>query len=189
VYFDPWIAGVVMPTLIIIGLMVIPYIDTNPLGGGYYTWKQRKFSIGTFLFGFIVLWVSMIIIGTFIRGPGWQWYWPGQTWDHNRVIYAVNVDLDEWLNYHVLPKALWITSTWARALFGAIVVGAFYTVGGLIMHSYFKRTHPRDYKQMSFLQYNTMMFFWLTMLALPVKMAARLAFNIKYVMVTPWFNI
>jgi len=40
VYFDPWIAGVVMPTLIIIGLMVIPYIDTNPLGNGYYTWKQ-----------------------------------------------------------------------------------------------------------------------------------------------------
>src|SRR5207248_575781 len=38
VYFDPWIAGVVMPTLIIIGLMVIPYIDTNPLGCGYYTW-------------------------------------------------------------------------------------------------------------------------------------------------------
>ena len=76
VYFDPWIAGVVMPTLIIIGLMVIPYIDTNPLGSGYYTWKQRKFAIGTFLFGFIVLWVAMIIIGTFIRGPGWQWFWP-----------------------------------------------------------------------------------------------------------------
>ena len=37
VYFDPWIAGVVMPTLIIVGLMVIPYIDTNPLGSGYYT--------------------------------------------------------------------------------------------------------------------------------------------------------
>ena len=34
VYFDPWIAGVVMPTLIIVGLMVIPYIDTNPLGRG-----------------------------------------------------------------------------------------------------------------------------------------------------------
>ena len=49
VYFDPWIAGVVMPTLIIIGLMVIPYIDTNPLGAGYYTWKQRKFAIGVFL--------------------------------------------------------------------------------------------------------------------------------------------
>ena len=77
VYFDPWMAGVVMPTLIIIGLMVIPYIDTNPLGSGYYTFKQRKFAILTFIFGFLVLWVTMIIIGTFIRGPGWMWFWPG----------------------------------------------------------------------------------------------------------------
>jgi quinol-cytochrome oxidoreductase complex cytochrome b subunit len=38
VYFDPWMAGVVMPTLIIVGLIVIPYLDANPLGSGYYTW-------------------------------------------------------------------------------------------------------------------------------------------------------
>ena len=101
VYFDPWIAGVVMPTMIIIGLMVIPYIDTNPLGSGYYTWKQRKFSISTFLFGFVILWVAMIIIGTFIRGPGWQWFWPGQTWDHNRLIYEVNRDLAGYFRNHV----------------------------------------------------------------------------------------
>jgi len=64
VYFDPWIAGVVMPTLIIVGLMVIPYIDSNPLGNGYYTYKQRRFSIWTFLVGFIGLWILMIVIGT-----------------------------------------------------------------------------------------------------------------------------
>ena len=108
-YFDPWMAGVVMPSLIIVGLMVIPYIDTNPLGAGYYTWKQRKFAIGTFLFGFIILWVAMIIIGTFIRGPGWQWFWPGQTWDHNRLIYEVNRDL---------PDIFGITSNMAKAIFG-----------------------------------------------------------------------
>ncbi|HYL62018.1 MAG TPA: cytochrome C, partial [Candidatus Methylomirabilis sp.] len=123
VYFDPWIAGVVMPTLIIVGLMVIPYIDTNPLGAGYYTWKQRKFAIGVFLFGFIILWVSMIVIGTFIRGPGWQWFWPGQTWDHNRLIYEVNRDL---------PDLFGITSNWAKGIFGAVVVGGFFTVGGLL---------------------------------------------------------
>ena len=43
VYFDPWIAGVVMPTLIIIGLMVIPYVDTNPLGAGYYGSSMIQF--------------------------------------------------------------------------------------------------------------------------------------------------
>src|SRR5688500_18727709 len=37
VYFDPWIAGVILPTLIIIGLMVIPYVDINPNGNGYCT--------------------------------------------------------------------------------------------------------------------------------------------------------
>ncbi len=180
VYFDPWIAGVLMPGLIIVGLMVIPYIDTNPLGSGYYTWKQRRFAIGTFFFGFVVLWVSMIIIGTFIRGPGWQWYWPGQYWDHNRLVYAVNVDLPDWFN---------ITSTWGKVIFGAVVIGAYYVVGGILTHTLFKRKMPRDYKRMSFVQYNLMMFLLLTMIALPVKMLARLVLNIKYVLVTPWFNV
>jgi hypothetical protein len=180
VYFDPWIAGVVMPTLIIIGLMIIPYIDTNPLGSGYYTWKQRKFAIGTFLFGFIVLWVAMIIIGTFIRGPGWQWFWPGQTWDHNRLIYEVNRDL---------PDLFGITSNWIKGIFGLVVVGGFYAVGGLILHGFFRRNNPKDYKRMSLLQYSLMMFFVLTMFALPIKMMLRLLFHIKYVWITPWFNV
>ncbi|HSE49193.1 MAG TPA: hypothetical protein VLA96_08315 [Terriglobales bacterium] len=180
VYFDPWIAGVVMPTLIIIGLMAIPYIDTNPLGSGYYTIKQRKFAIGTFVFGFIVLWVSMIIIGTFIRGPGWQWFWPGQVWDHNKVIYEVNRDL---------PDILGITTQPLKGIFGAVVVGAYFIVGGLLTHTLFKRYNPKDYRRMSFLQYNTMMFLMLLMVSLPVKMLARLLFHIKYVWVTPWFNI
>ena len=83
-----------------------------------------------------------------------MWFWPGQTWDHNRLVYAVNRDLPD-----------------------------------ICMHSLFKKYNAADYKRMSFLQYNLMMFFWLTMLALPVKILLRLLLNIKYVMVTPWFNI
>jgi hypothetical protein len=180
VYFDPWIAGVVMPTLIIVGLMVIPYIDTNPVGCGYYTWKQRKFAIGTFLFGFVVLWVSMIFIGTFIRGPGWQWFWPGQTWDHNRLIYEVNRDL---------PDLFGITSNWAKGIFGAVVVGGFYAVGGFLAHALFRRYNAKNYRRMSLLQYSLLMFFLLTMSALPIKILLRHMFHVKYVWVTPWFNI
>ena len=51
VFFDPWHAGVVLPTFIIIGLMVIPYIDINPKGNGYYCWKDRKWEILTFILG------------------------------------------------------------------------------------------------------------------------------------------
>ncbi len=42
VYFDPWLAGVVLPGLIIVGLICIPYIDKNPKGNGYYTFKERQ---------------------------------------------------------------------------------------------------------------------------------------------------
>jgi uncharacterized membrane protein len=180
VYFDPWIAGVVMPTLIIIGLMVIPYIDTNPLGSGYYTIKQRKFSIATFCFGFLILWVSMIIIGTFIRGPGWQWFWPGQTWDHNRLIYEVNRDL---------PDLFGITSNLGKGIFGAIVVGGYFAVGGFVMTALFRRKMPKDWSRMSLLQYQLMMFLMLSMVALPIKMLLRLSLHIKYVWITPWFNV
>jgi uncharacterized membrane protein len=180
VYFDPWIAGVVMPTLIIIGLMVIPYIDTNPLGSGYYTLKQRQFAIATFCFGFLVLWVSMIIIGTFIRGPGWQWFWPGQTWDHNRLIYEVNRDL---------PDLFGITSNLGKGIFGAVVVLGYFAVGGFVMTTLFRRKMPKDWNRMSILQYQIMMGLMLIMLALPIKILLRLSLHIKYVWITPWFNV
>ena len=80
VYFDPWIAGVVMPSLIMVGLMVFPYVDSNPLGNGYYTIRQRRVHSGWFCAGFLE-WILLIVIGTFIQGPGWIWFWPGQTWD------------------------------------------------------------------------------------------------------------
>ena len=59
VYFDPWIAGVLLPSLIIVGLIAIPYIDTNKNGNGYYSYNDRKFAYITFQYGFVVLWVVL----------------------------------------------------------------------------------------------------------------------------------
>ena len=93
VFFDPWHAGVVLPSFIIVGLMVIPYIDINPKGNGYYCWKDRKWELITFILGFHILWVSLIIIGTFLRGPGWNWFWFWEKWDPHKVESLTNVDL------------------------------------------------------------------------------------------------
>jgi Cytochrome b(C-terminal)/b6/petD len=182
VYFDPWIAGVIMPSLIIVGLMVVPYIDANPLGNGYYTYKQRKFAIWTFIFGFIVLWVSMIIIGTLIRGPGWMWFWPGMTWDHNRLIFEVNQDL---------PDMLGVKGAFLKTIFGATVIGIYGVLAWIGTHKLIVSTplSRKIYARMSLLQYVTMQIFLIIMLALPVKILIRLLFRIKYVWVTPWFNV
>ncbi|MCS6954131.1 MAG: cytochrome C [Bryobacterales bacterium] len=188
VYFDPWMAGVVMPTLIILGLMAIPYIDENPLGNGYYTFRQRKFAILTFIFGFIVLWVSMIVIGTMIRGPGWMWFWPGQTWDHNKLIFEVNRDLPDIAPFSYIPG---IKTQPVRGLFGAAVMGIYVVLAGWLIHKLITLTpfNRKIYARMSLLQYVVMQFFLITMLLLPVKMLLRLLFRIKYIWVTPWFNI
>ena len=182
VYFDPWIAGVVMPTLIIVGLMVIPYVDANPLGAGYYTLKQRKYAIATFCFGFLVLWLTMVFIGTFIRGPGWQWFPPGKTWDPNYAPYVVNRDL---------PDIFHITSMWGKTIFGAIVVGLYSVVAGGAFHKLITGTefNRKIYQRMSLLQYLTMQLFLILMLSLPIKILIRLLFRIKYVWVTKYFNV
>src|SRR5438128_12695479 len=53
VYFDPWLAGVVWPTLIIVRLMAIPYIDTNAKRAGDYSSRERKWAIAICLYGFL----------------------------------------------------------------------------------------------------------------------------------------
>ena len=101
VYFDPWFAGVVLPSLIIVGLMVIPYIDINPKGNGYYCFKDRKFAISTFLFGFLVMWIvphhhrarsSAARAGTSSC--------PGQYWDVHKTVAITNVNLADKFGIH-----------------------------------------------------------------------------------------
>src|SRR6266567_3805172 len=182
VYFDPWIAGVVMPTLIIVGLMVIPYIDENPLGAGYYTLKQRRFAIATFCFGFMVLWLVMVFIGTFLRGPGWMLFWPGQTWDPGRVVFEPNRDL---------PDIFGITSMPTKIVFGGLVM-ALYVAGAIFgFHKLITRSgfNKKIYERMSVIQYVVMQVFLVTMLLLPIKILIRHLFRIKYIWITPWFNV
>jgi hypothetical protein len=109
VYYDPWYAGVVLPTIIVLGLMAIPYIDTNPRGNGYYTFSERRFAITTFLFGYLALWVFMIITGTFLRGPGWNFFGPFEYWDPHKIVALNNVNLSDYVWVVLFPKLYGIT--------------------------------------------------------------------------------
>src|SRR5205823_7853961 len=106
VYFDPWLAGVVLPSLIIVGLMAIPYIDKNEKGNGYYTFNERKVEITLFLFGFVVLWCSLIVLGTFLRGPNWNFFGPFEYWDLHKLEALTNVNLSEYFWVRALRQPL-----------------------------------------------------------------------------------
>ena len=96
VYFDPWMAGVVLPSLVVVGLMAIPFLDFNKAGNGYYTIRERKFAYLVFQFGFLELWVTLIVLGTFLRGPNWNFFGPYEFWDAHKVEALNNVDLSQY---------------------------------------------------------------------------------------------
>jgi hypothetical protein len=187
VYFDPWLAGVVLPGLIIVGLIAIPYIDKNPKGNGYYTFNERKAEIIIFLFGFVILWVSLIVLGTFLRGPNWNFFGPFEYWDIHKLEALVNVNLSEYIWVRALRTGL--PGNWLlREIFGIIFVLVYVfalpvILGRSVFRRYYEKLGPPRYYVAAFL--------FLMMMALPVKMLLRWLFNLKYIVAIPefFFNI
>jgi hypothetical protein len=164
VYFDPWLGGVMIPFLIIMGLMAIPYIDTKNLISGRYQPLKRKKACAIFLFGYF-LWFGLIIVGTFFRGPSWHFYWPWESW-------LVEKHAGEAL--HSLPVFV-----------GAASLG-FYFIGGTLLPAIINKGLL---KRFGTIRYLIIVFLLLAMLLVPIKILLRLAFGIKYILITPFLNI
>jgi len=77
VSYSALIGGVVVPALIVVVLLLVPYIDRKKVGIGIWFAKERAFANGLFL-TFLIIMFILIIIGTFFRGPNWDFIFP---WD------------------------------------------------------------------------------------------------------------
>ena len=73
-YFPPTVAGVLVPTGVLVALAALPYIDRNPSRA----FEDRKLSISVFTI-IAVFFAVATLMGSFFRGSGWQWVWP---WQH-----------------------------------------------------------------------------------------------------------
>src|SRR5450432_3418753 len=183
VYFDPWLAGVVLPSLIIVGLMAIPYIDTNPKGNGYFSFRERRFEITIFLTGFLVLWCVLIVLGTFLRGPNWNFFGPYEFWDIAKLVPLNNINLSEIIWIKMLKRSLpnfWLI----REIFGLVIVGLYVAVLPLLLSKTLLR---RFYEKMGTPRYLVAVSLVLIMISLPIKMYLRWIFNLKYVVNIPEF--
>jgi hypothetical protein len=70
-YFHPMIAGVTVPTVMIVFLIVLPYVDRNPSTKP----GDRKLAIVLFTM-FLMFWAILTMIGSFFRGPGYNFVFP-----------------------------------------------------------------------------------------------------------------
>ncbi len=194
VYFDPWMAGVVLPTMIIVGLIAIPYIDFNQKGNGYFTFRERTFAVTNFLFGFLVLWVVLIVLGTFLRGPNWNFFGPFEYWDPHKVVPLNNINLSDifWLKIMGDPTKLAtggpFLQKFVREAPGIILVLLYMIALPPILA---KTVFRRFFIKMGFARYFMLITLMQFMAALPIKMVLRWSINLKYIVYLPeyFFNI
>ena len=70
-YFHPMIAGIAIPTFLLVALAAVPYVDRNP------STKPGDRKVAITLFTMMFMFGSVLtIIGSFFRGPGYNWVWP-----------------------------------------------------------------------------------------------------------------
>jgi menaquinol-cytochrome c reductase cytochrome b/c subunit len=70
-YFHPMVAGISIPTFILVGLAAVPFVDRNPSTRP----GDRKIALTLFTMMFM-FGAVLTIIGSFFRGPGYNWIWP-----------------------------------------------------------------------------------------------------------------
>jgi len=196
VYYDPWMAGVVLPSMILVGLMALPYIDFNKLGNGYYTFNERKFSILVFMFGFLPLWIGLIILGTFLRGPNWNFFGIYEPWDVHKLEVLNNVNLSEYFWLDILRQKLPTAPSGATFLEQAFFILKRESMGLILTVLYLFALPPlmamtifrSFFIRMGFIRYMVFANLVLFMACLPIKMFLRWSINLKYIVAIPeWF--
>jgi hypothetical protein len=69
--FHPMVAGVTIPGIGLFALILAPYTDRNPSNKP----EDRKFAISLFTL-FLMFWAVLVMIGSFFRGPGFNFVFP-----------------------------------------------------------------------------------------------------------------
>ena len=167
--------------------MAIPYLDRNPEGSGFFQFKNRRFAISIYIFGWIILWVMLIVIGTFLRGPNWNFFGPFEYWDLHKLEPLTNINLSEIIYIKYLNTGL-PQNILLREIFGILlVVGYLLILPPLFAKTIFKRI----YEKLGSFSFGVFVFLVLSMLSLPIKMYLRWIFNLKYIIAIPefFFNI
>ncbi|HUN65159.1 MAG TPA: menaquinol oxidoreductase [Bacteroidota bacterium] len=78
VSYSAFIGGVLIPTIIVLVLLLVPFIDRKKVGIGVWFAKERWLANGIFL-GFLIVMFALIVLGTYFRGPNWSFVVP---WEH-----------------------------------------------------------------------------------------------------------
>jgi quinol-cytochrome oxidoreductase complex cytochrome b subunit len=75
-----FLGGVLLPGLLVALMIVWPWLDKSPVAAaGVWFPVSRRTQNLVFLFIMLVI-LALTLIGVFLRGPYWNFYWPWEPW-------------------------------------------------------------------------------------------------------------
>ncbi|HEX9690115.1 MAG TPA: cytochrome b N-terminal domain-containing protein [Thermoanaerobaculia bacterium] len=75
-----FIGGVLVPGILLALLTVWPWLDKSPAAAGAVWFPKSRRRQNVVFLAILLAVVLLTIVGTFLRGPYWNFYWPWQPW-------------------------------------------------------------------------------------------------------------
>jgi hypothetical protein len=183
VYFDPWLARGVFPVVYTLGLAVIPFLvkaSRKQTGA-----RSGHIAVTLILVGFEAVWLFLIVVAVFLRGPNWNIFWPGEEWDPHRVMTLNRINLSEYFWVSWMGQPVENMSWLSREFPGLALISAYFLAGPVIAFCLFRSPG------------NTTHYWRLVLLVLllqlaaivPIKMLLCWLFNLKYLIFIPEYFI
>jgi len=175
-YFDAWLAGAVLPLIMIVGLCALPYLDLNPEGNGRYTLRSRPVALAV-VAGLLVMWLLPMVVGLLFRGEHWllQPVWQPPALD-------APLPPPQPLS---LADRIGLGGATAQLLGGTACVGPYLAVALL----WPRLRRVRGVARMGWVRYMVAGGLLATVLGVAVKVVLVATLDIRYLWVNPWFRI
>ncbi len=75
VHYSALVGGVLVPSIVVVALFVLPYVDRGRAGAGRWFAPERRIANLVFT-ALAIVTVALTVIGTWFRGANWAWVWP-----------------------------------------------------------------------------------------------------------------
>jgi quinol-cytochrome oxidoreductase complex cytochrome b subunit len=74
------IGGILLPAILVAWLVIWPYLDKSPVYSAGVWFARERRRQNTIFLALLLLIAILTIVGTFLRGPYWGFYWPWESW-------------------------------------------------------------------------------------------------------------
>jgi hypothetical protein len=178
-YFDAWLAGAVLPLLMVFGLCALPYLDVSPEANGCYTLRRRPVAL-VVVAALIVMWLLPMVVGELLRGEHWAlqpvWQQP-----------PLSPDLPPPQPPPALATRLGLEGGAGQVL-GAVTCLFPYLFMALTWPR-LRRRFPESIGRMGRVRYGVAGFLVVSAVGVLVKVLLVATLDVRYLWVTPWFRI